>query len=178
MRANHQLLTALVMLARLADDGLCQTHLDVALHIGSASAAVLTLFGQIVVVRLPEPPRSGSFCQNLGGSLCGLSCFVVFGSVQSSDPCSLWIAACRRPGHGGLGRLARLKWLLVVHEMPPPSSAPMVSFSGGSAAIYQWPFDAFLQEPRDGWQHMQQVVPVASHPGGLGACSLQLPPNS
>jgi hypothetical protein len=37
--------------------GLCQTYLDVALHIGSASAAVLTLFGQIVVVRLPEPPK-------------------------------------------------------------------------------------------------------------------------
>jgi hypothetical protein len=72
MRANHQLLTALVMLARLSGAGLCQTHLDVALHIGSASAAVLTLFGQIVVVRSLEPPRSGPFCQNLGGLLCRL----------------------------------------------------------------------------------------------------------
>ena len=172
MRANHQLLIALVMLARLAGAGLCQTHLDVALHIGSASAAVLTLFGQVVVVWSPEPPRSGPFGQNLGSSLCKLSCFAVFGSVSV---CSLRIAACRRSEHGGLGRLARLEWMLVAHEVPPPSSAPMFSFSGGSAIIYQRRFDAVLQEPRDG---MQQVVPVASQPGRLGACSLQLPPNS
>jgi hypothetical protein len=118
------------MLARLSGAGLCQTHLDVALHIGSASAAVLTLFGQIVVVRSLEPPRSGPFCQNLGGLLCRLSCYVVFGSVQSSD------RSLQAPGHGGLGRLAKSEWILVVHEMPPPSSAPMFSFSGGSAAIY------------------------------------------
>jgi hypothetical protein len=106
MRANHQLLIALEMLARLAGAGLCQTHLDVALHIGSASAAVLTLFRQVVVVWSPEPPRSGPFCQNLGGSLWRLSCFAVFGSVSV---CSLRIAACRRSEHGGLGRLARLE---------------------------------------------------------------------
>jgi hypothetical protein len=45
--------------------GLCQTHIDVALHVGSASAAVLTLLGQVVVV---EPAIFGRKRCNLGGS--------------------------------------------------------------------------------------------------------------
>jgi hypothetical protein len=45
--------------------GLCQTHLDVALQVGSAPAAVLALLGQVVVV---EPPISGRKRCNLGGS--------------------------------------------------------------------------------------------------------------
>jgi hypothetical protein len=45
MRANPQLLTTLVLLAKLAGGRLCQTHVDVVMHAGSASAAALTLSG-------------------------------------------------------------------------------------------------------------------------------------
>jgi hypothetical protein len=82
--------------------GLCQTHLDVALRVGSASAAVLTLLGQIVVV---EPPTFDRKRCNLGGL--GVR-YPTASTQQVSWPWSPVVTTelhhpCERSWRGGLG---------------------------------------------------------------------------